>query len=86
MKTATKPSIKIEPSLRAAMESVLKEGETIDSFLEQSLLKGVQARKSQQFFLARGLASKLEAEQTGEYISAEQSLAELNSVLEKNRH
>ena len=89
MKSSTIPSIRVEPELRKAAENVLREGETISSFMEESLRAGIRHRKAQQEFIARGLASREEAQQTGEYFSAESVHDELGSMLvraeEKNR-
>ena len=82
MKTATIPSLRVEPELRAAAESVLKEGETLSAFVEDSLRRQVHIRKSQAEFIARGLASLAEAERTGVYYTSEEVLAELRSMLE----
>ena len=81
MKTATIPSLRVEPNLRQAAENVLREGETLSNFMEVSLRAGIQHRKVQQEFIARGLASKDEAYQTGEYYSAKTVHDELLSML-----
>ncbi|MCK8780536.1 prevent-host-death protein [Rhizobium sp. NTR19] len=82
MKTATIPSLRVDPELRAAAESVLKEGETLSAFVESSLRQQVHVRKSQAEFIARGLASREEAKRTGEYYSAELVLGELKAMLD----
>jgi predicted transcriptional regulator len=81
MKTASIPSLRVAPDLRQAAESVLQEGETISSFVEQSLRANIVRRQLQQEFIARGLASRDEARQTGEYYSAEDVLQELDGLL-----
>lgn len=85
MKSATLPSLRVEPELRAAAESVLKEGETLSAFIEDSLRRQVAYRKTQSEFIARGLASAEEARQTGVYYSAEEVLAELKGMLDARR-
>ena len=80
MKTARTSSLKISPELRQAVESVLKEGETLSSFVEQSVRTKIQQRE----FIARGLASRDEAKRTGIYYSHEEVMAELNAKLEAN--
>ena len=37
MKTATIPSLRVDPALREAAESVLDQGETLSSFVETAL-------------------------------------------------
>lgn len=81
MKTATIPSLRVAPDLRRAAESVLQEGETISSFVEQSLRTNIARRQLQQEFIARGLASRDEARRTGEYYPAEEVLQELDGML-----
>lgn len=81
MKTASIPSLRVAPDLRLAAESVLQEGETISSFVEQSLRANIARRQLQQEFIARGLASRDEARRTGEYYPAEEVLQELDGML-----
>lgn len=81
MKTASIPSLRVDPELRRAVESVLQEGETLSSFMEQSLQANIARRRAQQAFVARGLASREEARHTGEYFSAEDVLRELDDLL-----
>ena len=81
MKTATMPSLRVDPELRQNAETVLHEGETLSKFMEQALRAGIQARRSQQEFIARGLASRAEAKKTGEYFAAEEITKELGEML-----
>jgi len=81
MKTATIPSVRVSPELRDAAESLLLEGETLSSFVEQSLRDKIQQRLAQQAFVARGMAARDEARQTNEYHSGEQVLGELQNML-----
>ena len=83
MKTATIPALRVEPALREAVQSVLASGETLSSFVEESLKANIERRKHQRDFIARGLASRDEAKRTGEYYSAESVLAELTNMLNK---
>ena len=86
MKTASIPSLRVAPDLRKAAESLLQEGETISSFVEQSLRANIARRKLQQEFLARGIASRDEAKRTGKYYPAEDVLAELDGLLAKAKN
>jgi predicted transcriptional regulator len=81
MKTATIPSLRVEPELRRAAESVLREGETLSGLMESSLRAGIQQREIQKEFIARGLAAREEAQQSGEYFAAEDVLDELSCML-----
>lgn len=81
MKTASLPSLRVAPELRLAAESLLQEGESLSSFIEQSLRANIERRLLQQAFLARGLAAREQARQTGEYFDAQDVLAELDQRL-----
>lgn len=80
MKTSTIPSIRVEPELRHAAESVLRNNENLSSFVAQSLWVNINRRQAQQEFIARGLASQNEARKTGEYYEAEDVLQELDNM------
>ena len=67
MKTATLPSLRIEPSLRQAAESVLREGETLSALVEAAVVETIQRRQAHAAFVARGLASAQEAASSGVY-------------------
>jgi len=81
MKTATIPSLRVDPELRQAAENVLQKGESLSSFVVQSLQANIERRRLQGEFIARGLASREEARQTGEYFMAEDVLRELDDML-----
>ena len=83
MKSASIPSIRVDPELRQAAEAVLREGESLSSLMEQSLRDQVTRRQLQHEFLARGLASRNEARRTGEYFDAASVHAELRGMLAK---
>lgn len=85
MKTSTFPSLRVDPALRKAAEDVLQEGETLSSFVEQSVRAQIKLRQQREEFIARGLASRDKARETGIYYSAEESLGALDRILEKRR-
>jgi predicted transcriptional regulator len=85
MKTASIPSLRVAPELRQAAENVLKEGETLSGFVEQSIRANIERRQFQQEFIARGLASRDEAKRTGIYYSSEEVMDELKSKLAAKR-
>ncbi|OXJ13011.1 YlcI/YnfO family protein [Burkholderia sp. HI2500] len=85
MKTATFPSVRVEPELRDAAEDVLQEGETLSSFVEQSIREGIERRRLHSEFIARGLASRDEARRTGEYVSSSEVLERLGRRLDSLR-
>ena len=85
MKTATIPSVRVEPDFRAEVEAVLAEGETLSEFVESSVRAGVERRRVQEEFVARGLRSRDEARSTGEYVDADVVLQGLQRKLDAAR-
>ena len=85
MKTATLPPLRVDSELRAAAESVLREGETLSGFVLEAVRLNIERRESQREFIARGLAARDEARASGEYVSAEDMLARLDASLAKAR-
>ena len=83
MKTATIPSLRVDPELRTAAEDVLEDGETLSSFVEQSIRDGVQRRKAQREFIARGLKSRNAARLTQDYVPADKVLGRLQGMLQR---
>lgn len=81
MKTATIPSLRVEPELREAAENLLEEGETLSGFVEQALRTQIERRTIQRDFMARALASLEEYERTGEYVTIEEMMAGLDDIL-----
>ena len=82
MKTATMPALRVQPELRQAAEEMLQPGETLSGFVEESLRRNVERRQVQQEFLARGLASRDAAKQSGKYVTADVVLAKLAAKIE----
>lgn len=80
-KTSTIPSLRVNDSVRAAAEAALLEGETLSGFVLEAIQFNIQRRLMQQEFVARGLAARDEARQTGLYVSAEEVLAGLDKTL-----
>lgn len=81
MKTATLPSLRVEAELREAAENVLKKGETLSSFVEESVRTQVRRRQMQDEFIKRGLTSRDKARETGVYYSIDEVVGELRQML-----
>ncbi len=81
MKTATIPSLRVDPSLRREAEAVLEEGETLSSFVESSLRAQVALRRQREAFLKRGIVSRNKARRTGVYHEAGDVVGELRQML-----
>jgi hypothetical protein len=85
MKTATFPSLRVEPELREAAEKVLREGETLTSLIETAVREAIHRRRIQDEFLARGLRSMKHAKRTGIHHPAADVHAELQRRLDARR-
>jgi hypothetical protein len=83
MKTATIPSLRVEPVLRRAAEEVLRDGESLSGFVESAVRAQIQQRQEQAAFIARGLASRDQAKATGVYFSSGAVLKKLEARLAK---
>nr|MBV6629138.1 prevent-host-death protein [Oceanococcus sp. HetDA_MAG_MS8] len=86
MKSATIPPLRVTPELRREVESVLKDGESLSGFVEDSLKRQIQHRKNQKTFLERGLAAREAAKATGEYFDKDEVMESLQSILEAAQH
>jgi Arc/MetJ-type ribon-helix-helix transcriptional regulator len=85
MKTATIPSVRVEPELRDEVEALLGEGETVSEFVEASVRATVLHRRNQAEFIARGLRSLDDARVTGDYVDADAVLQNLQKKLDAAR-
>ena len=81
MKTATIPSVRVEPELRDQVESVLADGESLSQFVETSVRDSVRRRLTQAEFVKRGIASLEDARRSGKYVSVDALLAKLDKRL-----
>ncbi len=57
MKTATLPAVRVSPETRALIESVLKDGESLSTFIEDSAKRQASWRKEDEAFYARAVRS-----------------------------
>ncbi|WP_425462805.1 YlcI/YnfO family protein [Methylibium rhizosphaerae] len=85
MKTATIPSVRVEEDFRAEVEAVLADGETLSEFVEAAVRAGVERRRLQSEFIARGLRSRDDARRTGAYVEADVVVAKLQRKLDTAR-
>lgn len=85
MKSATIPSVRVEPEFRAEIEAALKEGETLSEFVEESVRENARRRRVQSEFIARGIRALEEAKATNNYVDSEVVVARLQSKLDAAR-
>lgn len=85
MKTATIPPLRVSAKLRREADAVLREGETLSALMLESLTRGIESRKAQAAFMARGLASAARARKSGAYVPVGKVIRELRHRLGRAR-
>jgi hypothetical protein len=85
MKTAVIPQIRVEPELRADLESVLRQGETLTEFVEVTVRNAIAFRRMQTQFHARAQAAAEEYHRTGVSVPVDSVLGKLQSKLDAKR-
>jgi hypothetical protein len=85
MKSAVLLQVRVEPELRADLESVLREGETLSEFVEASVRGAVEYRRAQAESHERGEAAWQEYQRTGVSHPADEVIAEMGAKLEAKR-
>lgn len=85
MKTAVLPQVRVDPELRADLESVLRKDETLSGFVEASVRGAVEYRRMQEAFHTRGEAAFRQFQRDGVARPAGKVLAELRGNLEAKR-
>ena len=86
MRTASFPSVRTTPELRSLVDSVLQEGETISTFIEETLRKQAQWRKEDAAFYAKALkrSKNLDAGKS-KVISAQESIRKLRDIANRKK-
>ncbi len=85
MKTASLPPLRVAPELRSAAENVLRKGETLSAFIEESLRKNIEHRLIREEFISKALASRENARKSGQYYPSEDVVDELANKLSRAR-
>ncbi|MGQ0596306.1 YlcI/YnfO family protein [Aquabacterium sp.] len=85
MKTAVIPQIRVEPELRADLESVLKRGETLTEFVEATVRNAIAYRRMQTEFHARAQAASEQYHHTGVSVPVDAVLDRLQAKLDAKR-
>jgi hypothetical protein len=85
MKSAVIPQIRVEPELRAELESVLRPGETLSEFVEATVRNAIDFRRVETAFLARAQAASEEYHRTGVSVPVETVLEKLQGKLDAKR-
>ena len=85
MKSAVIPQIRVEPELRAELEAVLRQGETLTDFVEATVRNAIAYRRLQATFHARAQAASAEYHRTGVSVPVNAVLERLQSKLDAKR-
>ena len=85
MKSAVIPQIRVEPELRAELESVLKQGETLTDFIEATVRSAIAFRRVQMAFHERARVASDAYHRTGVGTPVEAVLDRLQAKLEAKR-
>lgn len=85
-KNNTLPSLRVDDTVRAAVESLLREGETLSSFMLEAVRLNIERRETQREFIARGLQARDHGRLTNDYVPAEAMLSRLDGVLARARN
>ncbi len=85
MKSAVIPQIRVEPELRAELESVLQPGETLTDFVEATVRSAIAFRRVQTDFFERAEAASVEYHRTHVSIPVEVVLDKLQAKLDAKR-
>lgn len=85
MKSDVIPQLRVEPELRAELEALLREGESLSEFVEASVRRAVEYRRLQNGCHARGDASWAAYTATGESYSVDEAMAKLRQMTAARR-
>ena len=83
MRTATFPAVRTTPETRAFVEAALRQGETLSTFIEESVLERAKRRKEDDEFYARAIAASKRVDAGEPTISSAQSYARLIAIAER---
>lgn len=81
LKTSNLPGVRVTPTVRETVESVLVEGETLGQFIEQAVLEAAHWRRAQTEYVRRGEAAIDRWRQDGGGHTVDQVLDDLQARL-----
>jgi len=85
MKTAVIPQIRVEAELRAELEALLTQGETLTDFVEATVRNAIAFRRVQKAFHSRAQAASEEYHRSGVAVPVEGALDRLQFKLDAKR-
>lgn len=85
MRTSTFPSVRTTPEIREFVESVLRPGESLSTFIEETVHERARWRKKDEAFQARAIEASRRVDEGGPTISAEKSIARLEAMQDQHK-
>lgn len=85
MKSAILPPLRVDPRIKRTIQAVLKEGETLSSFMLEAVTQTAAMRRAQQAFVAKAEARSRKAARTGKFVSSEAVFSRLEQILTRKR-
>jgi hypothetical protein len=85
MRTATLPAVRVSPDTRSLIESVLREGESLSTFIEQTAKQQAMRRKEDDAFYARALAAAKRIDDGGKTYTLDEVMVSLREMTAKKR-
>ncbi|HEY9028346.1 MAG TPA: YlcI/YnfO family protein, partial [Burkholderiaceae bacterium] len=82
MRTATFPPIRVEPKVRAEVEAVLREGESLTQFIEEAVVAAAAWRRTQAEFVGGGEAAIERWKREGGGRTADEVMSDLQTRLD----
>jgi hypothetical protein len=82
MRSATFPPIRVEPEVRAEVEAVLHEGESLAQFIEEAVVAAAAWRGAQAEFVLRGENAIARWKQEGGGQSVDEAMMQLQERLD----
>jgi len=82
MRSATFPPIRVEPEVRAEVEAVLREGESLTQFIEEAVVAAAARRRAQSEFVTRGETAIERWKKDGGGHTADEVMADLQARLD----
>ncbi len=82
MRSATFPPIRVEPEVRAEVEAVLREGESLTQFIEEAVVAAAAWRRVQIEFVTRGESAIERWKREGGGQAVDEVMADLQARLD----
>ena len=82
MRSATFPPIRVEPEVRAEVEAVLRQGESLTQFIEEAVIAAAAWRRVQAEFVTRGESAIERWKQEGGGQAVDEVMVDLQARLD----